>query len=290
MNIGLIDVDGHNFPNLALMKISAFHKRAGDRVEWATIGEDYDKTYMSKVFTFTPDFQPILANLGEVQKGGTGYNIHKNLPDEVDKMCPDYSIYPQYHSAFGFLTRGCCNKCDWCIVPQKEGKIRAYSDIEEWIDGRSEAILMDNNILAHEHGISQLYKIAQLGIKIDINQGLEAKLITEEIANLLSRIKWIRYIRMACDTKSAMPAINNAVELLAKNNVKPYKIFVYVLIRDIEDALFRINFLKKLGVTPFAQPYRDFRRRIEPTKEQKRLARWCNIKSIFNTVDFSNYK
>src|SRR5574344_2144329 len=124
MNIGLVDIDGHNFPNIALMKISAYHKSIGDNVSWVDIG-NYDRTYMSKVFTFT--------------------------------------------SAYGFLTRGCPNKCSWCVVPSKEGNIQPYADIEEFLQGKKEAVLMDNNVLAHEHGLQQIEKIIRLGIKVDFN-------------------------------------------------------------------------------------------------------------------------
>ena len=109
MNIGLLDIDGHNYPNLALMKISAYHKSIGDNVKWCMMG-DYDKTYMSKVFTFTKERISPFANYGEIIKGGVGYNLNK-LPEYIDRMQPDYSIYPQFTSAYGFLTRGCSNKC-----------------------------------------------------------------------------------------------------------------------------------------------------------------------------------
>ena len=289
MNIGLIDADGHNFPNLALMKIAAFHKRQGDSVEWANI-ETYDITYISKVFTFSPEPALGLGSYGKIIRGGTGFNMNENLPDSIDKICPDYSIYPDLKAAYGFITRGCPNNCAWCIVPQKEGNIYPYSDIEEWLDGKKEAIIMDNNIIAHEHGLTQLEKIARLGIKVDINQGIEARRITPEIAQLLSKVKFSRYIRMACDTKAAIPSIDSAVKSLSKFGVKPYRIFCYVLVKDIQDALFRIEFLRKLGVIPFAQPYRDFKNNILPTREQRNLARWCNHKAIFNSCSFEDYK
>jgi radical SAM superfamily enzyme YgiQ (UPF0313 family) len=120
MNIGLIDVDGHSgFPNLALMKLSRFHKQIGDQVEWyePLLGSHYDKVYVSKVFSFTEDYiYPINADV--VEKGGTGYDIHKMLPREIDEIQPDYSIYPQIDrkTAYGFLTRGCPNKCKWCVI------------------------------------------------------------------------------------------------------------------------------------------------------------------------------
>ncbi|KAA6346415.1 hypothetical protein EZS27_006065 [termite gut metagenome] len=288
MKIGLIDADGHNFPNLALMKITSFHRRKGDTVEWANIG-NYDITYISKIFTFSPEPSLRLGNYGEIIRGGTGFHSYELLKPEIDILCPDYSIYPKFTAAYGFLTRGCVNNCSWCIVPRKEGAIYAYSDIEDWLNGRKEAIIMDNNILAHEHGISQLEKIVKLGIKIDINQGMEARLISPEIAQLLSKIKFIKFLRMACDTKAAITHVESAVKNLSKYGVKPYRVFCYVLVKDVEDALYRIKYLHNLGVIPFAQPYRDFTNTL-PVQEAKDLARWCNHRAIFKSCDFRNYR
>lgn len=162
MKVGLVDVDGHNYPNYALMKISAWHKERGDSVEWADpmFGE-YDRVYMSKVFTFTEDNKDIWHC--EVIKGGTGYDIASKLPEEVDAIQPDYSLYGIEDVSYGFLTRGCVNKCPWCIVPKKEGAVSVYRDIDEVANGRKNVILMDNNILASEYGLEQLDKIAERG-------------------------------------------------------------------------------------------------------------------------------
>ena len=118
MIIGLHDSDNTGFPNYALMKISAWHKARGDSVEWFMPLMRYDKVYSSKVFTFTPE-DPYLPE--NTIRGGTGYGIYGTLPDEIDAMYPDYSIYPDCDYAIGFLTRGCIRKCPWCIVPRKEG-------------------------------------------------------------------------------------------------------------------------------------------------------------------------
>lgn len=142
MNIGILAVDS-NFPNLALMKISAYHKARGDQVEWYNPLCKYDKVYAAKVFTFTPDYNYYI-NANQIEKGGTGYDIEKVLPIEVDRLQPDYSIYNiDSNLSYGFLTRGCPNRCKWCVVPKKEGKISPYMDIEEITAGRKKAILMD---------------------------------------------------------------------------------------------------------------------------------------------------
>ena len=294
MKIGLIDVDGKDFPNLALMKISEYHKSHLDNVEWYDTFAQYDKVYMSKVFTFTPDYlYPI--NATEIIKGGTGYNHNTKLPPKVEMMIPDYSIYPvdlrrERDTAYGFLTRGCIRKCPWCIVPQKEGKLTPASDINYILQDKNKAILMDNNILASDYGIEQIEKIIDLKCKVDFNQGLDARLVTDEIAKMLSKVKWIKYIRFAYDTESQFDPLISTIEKLNKYGIKNTKIFVYCLIRDLEDSYNRINKAKKLGINPFAQPYRDFMPNQIIPQWQKDMARWCIDKAVFKTVDFKDYK
>jgi radical SAM superfamily enzyme YgiQ (UPF0313 family) len=287
MKTGLVDVDGHHFPNYALMKLASYHKRQGDRVEWVNRLERYDRVYQSKVFTFTPDIE-IAIQADELIKGGTGYKLYSDM--FCDDAEPDYSIYPKYQHAYGFLTRGCVRNCAWCIVPKKEGGIRAYRDIETVLQGRKTAILMDNNVLASEHGLQQLEKIADLKCKVDFNQGLDSRLITDEIAQLFSKIKWIRFIRFACDTTSAVEPLLTAIEKLNKYGVKNYRIFVYVLVKDVDDANQRCKILKKTGVNPFAQTYRDFENNILPTAEQKRFSWYVNQKAVFNATEWENYR
>lgn len=290
MKIGLIDIDGHNFPNLALMKISAYHKSVGDNVSWCSVGV-YDIVYQSKVFTFTSDNNSNagLSTFKKVIKGGTGYSYTTTLPIEIETKLPDYSIYPQYKDAYGFLTRGCPNKCAWCIVPKKEGKIHPDSDIEDILQGRKSAILMDNNVLASDWGLQQIEKIADLKVKVDFNQGLDARLITKDIAQLLARVKWLKPLRMACDTDSMIDPVRKATALLREKGCKPQNYFVYVLVKDIDSALKRVNILNSIRLDPFAQPYRDFEKNTAPIPILKHFARWVNHKAIFRSVSFEDY-
>jgi hypothetical protein len=293
MKIGLIDVDGHNFPNLALMKISSYYKSNGDNVEWYQGINHYDRVYMSKVFTFTPDYSFVLQ-ADEVVKGGTGYKMNNDL--FCESVNPDYSLYPvnddwyDGKTSYGFLTRGCIRKCPWCIVPQKEGDIRQNKDIEELLQGNKKAILLDNNILACEYGLGQIEKIIKLKCKVDFNQGLDARLVKSEVAKMLSKVKWIRYIRFACDTMQAVDPLIRAIEKLNKVGVKNYRFFIYVLVEDVDEANERCEILKKLGVKVFAQPYIDFNNNIMPTEEQKHFARYVNHTATFKTTTWKNYK
>ena len=285
MKIALNDSDRTKFPNLALMKLSAYHKSIGDTVEWyePLMSSMYDKIYSSQVFTFTAKEKLF----GNVEYGGTGNNVKAKLSDNIEHMCPDYDLYDMDYS-LGFLTRGCPNHCSWCIVPVKEGKIKPHADIEEFLR-HDKVVLMDNNVLASDHGIRQIEKIIKLKVKVDFNQGLDCRLIDKSMAKLLSKVKWLHPIRLACDTMSQMVPIQNAVKLLRWYNATPKKYFIYCLIRDIDEAIERVMFLKGLYLDPFAQPYRDFRKNIQPTPEQKRFARWVNHKAIFNSTTFSEY-
>lgn len=292
--IGLIDVDGHNFPNLALMKLSAWHKLQGDTVEWYSGIEHYDRAYMSKVFSFTPDDERVIQ-ADEVIKGGSGYKLFDQwLPDEIEHICPDYSLYPMYKEAYGFLTRGCVNKCSFCIVPRKEGAIRKHSDITEFLDGRKSAILMDNNVIASDWGLQQIEKIITLGIHVDFNQGIDCRLIAKDqsIAKLLARVKWIRCIRMAYDSSAITDEVETAIDYLKEAGIRPYKMFFYMLVKDgqIEDAERRALRLRELGCEPFAMAYRNLDSNLPPTIEQRRFARWVNMKATFKSCSYSDYK
>lgn len=287
MKIGLIDVDGKK-PNLALMKLSAWHKAHGDSVEWYNpLFNGFDCVYASRVFTYTRDYEYYPKG---VVRGGTGYIENGNtLPEDVEHTCPDYQLYGgQEAYSMGFLTRGCIRNCDGCFVPTKEGKIRANAELDEFVRHR-DVVLLDNNILAHKHGLRQLESAAQRNLGIDVNQGLDARLIDKPMAKLLAKVKWLKPVRLACDSKDMTGEVKKAVTLMRVAGVTPKKYSCYVLVRDVEDAHERVEFLRGLGVDPFAQPFRD-KKGTEPTKEQKNFARWVNHKATWKSVAWKNYK
>ena len=276
MKIGLHDAErdylkNKHFPNYALMKISAWHKAQGDTVEWWNPLYRYDRVYSSKVFDFTP-VDPYLPE--DAIRGGTGYRdipMDKTLPPEIDGTFPDYSIYPECDYAIGYLTRGCHNNCRWCVVPKKEGKIRPYRGWEELVrPDTDKLVLMDNNILACEYGLSQLESLIGSGYQIDLNQGMDARLVTEQAADILSQLSWIRYLRFSCDQKSQIGPVKRTIELLGRHGVKPYKIFIYILVTgDIQDAAERVEALKGYpGINLYAQAERNERLGIMPNKMQ----------------------
>jgi hypothetical protein len=296
MNIGLVDVDGHgNFPNYALMKIAAYHKLQGDYVEWADpMFGNYDRVYMSKIFTFTPQY--MYSFDCEVVKGGTGYNLHSNLPDEIDDMQPDYSIYPKIDdkTAYGFLTRGCPNHCKWCVVPIKEGKIHPYRDVEEIaVNGRTNLILMDNNILASDYGLEQIEKIIKGRYRVDFNQALDARLITEDIAKMLARVRWIDFIRLGCDTPKQIVECERAMALINKYNHKKTRYLLYAMIgiTSLQECYERTShFRSNKNVRLVTQPYRDFSNPHQTIpKWQQDMAHWAMRRQLYATCDFLDF-
>lgn len=306
MKIGLIDVDGKGvYPNLALMKIARYHRQQGDNVEWCDYLSHYDIVYKAKVFTFTAD-DGYIVNADKVVRGGTGYNITSKLPSEIDSLQPDYSIYPNFdkRTAYGFLTRGCPNKCPWCVVPAKEGKVNPYMDVDEIaIEGRNKLVLMDNNILASDYGLQQIEKIIKHGYRVDFNQALDARLVTDEIAKTLAQVKWLeRRIRFGCDTPKQIDDCERAIALINKYGYKG-DFFLYTMIgNDFNEAYSRINHWRKRlkeerakhGGTPtfaYAQPFRDpYNKRHEPPQWQKDLAGWCNKRPIFWSCEFKDFE
>lgn len=313
MRIGLIDVDGHAskkkwgatiYPNLALCKIARYHKQRGDDVEWALPFTHYDKIYKSKIFNFTKD-DDACYYADEIIKGGTGYDIHSQLPKEIDMLQPDYSIYPllSKDTAYGFLTRGCPNKCVWCVVPRKEGAIRPYMDIDDIaIEGRKKIVLMDNNILAAgDYAVEQLHKIIDRGYSIDFNQAMDARLVTPEYAKLLAKVKWIdRRIRFGCDTHKQIKDCERAIRLIQDNGYKG-EFFLYTMLNgDFTECYNRLRYWwarnrnlrleHKPNIYAYAQPYRD---PDNPSREipqwQKDMAQWANKKQIFTVVDFKDF-
>lgn len=296
MKIGLIDVDGHNYPNLALMKISAYHKVKGDSVEWWWGFEHYDRVYMSKVFdnTYSPDI-PAPFNADQIVRGGTGYCMSSQLPYEIEHMCPDYSLYPELtkDTAYGFLTRGCPNACPFCIVSEKEGRMsRRVADLSEWWSGQKNIVLMDANILACREHIRLLEQLADSGACVDFNQGLDARLLTPDNIAILRRIR-LKEIHFAWDLMKNSKRIVQGLNLWKRYGKKDRHGAwgsVYVLTNfntTMAENLYRIYKLRDMGFSPYVMVYD----KPHAPQEVRYLQRWCNNKTIFKSCPrFEDYK
>ena len=295
MRVGLIDVDSHNFPNLALMKISAWHKAQGDEVEWWFGFHQYDRVYMSKVFdnTYTPDvYDPV--NTKEIIKGGTGYGLDNKLPDEIEHMYPDYSLYPELTKdrAFGFLSRGCPRCCPFCLVVAKEGR-KSYkvADLSEWWNGQKNIVLCDPNLLACREHMDLLGQLADSKAWVDLNQGVDARMLTEANIEALNNVK-IKTIHFAWDLMDQSDAVLKGLTLYAQHGAiqNIARRMVYVLVNfntTMEENLYRVYALKDLGYEPYVMVYD----KPNAPKQIIRLQRWCNNKWIFKKCPrFENYK
>lgn len=293
LKIGIHDAEYekmHNksFPNLALMKISAYHKKQGHQVEWWIPDKNYDLIYSSKVFNFTPENKSLPE--GTI-KGGTGYNKFENLLCEIDKCYPDYSLYPQCDYAIGFVTRGCINNCDYCIVPKKEGKIKPYSKWQNIVrKNHDKLVLMDNNILASEYGIKQLEELSKTDYRIDLNQGMDITLLNDDVCRILKNLKWIKYIRFSCDKVYQLSYFEKLIVLFEKYKLPKSKVFIYVLVRkDLENADIRVQGLNRIckSFKLYAQAERNIG--DEPNKLQLEFAQRYVYGRCYCKEDFKSY-
>lgn len=304
MRVGLIDVDGNNFPNIPLMKISAWHKQQGDCVEWHNPLTAWysppDRAYMSKVFTFTPDYQhPV--NAKEIIRGGTGYSYPDGgaeLPEEIEHVYPDYSIYfekiPKIReTAYGFLSRGCPRGCDFCIVGQKEGRAaRKVADLSEFWRGQKNIVLLDPNLFACKEWRGLSDQLINSGAWVDFSQGCDIRIMTWEKAEYIKRMKikrihfaWDRY----GDKEAIIPKLKEFREITGWDK---RRLAVYVLVNfdtTLEQDLDRIYTLRDLGYWPYVMVYG--KEKLPKGHIIRRMQRWVNMRAVFEaTPRFEDYK
>ena len=307
MRIGLIDVDGHHFPNIPLMKLSAWHKSQGDSVEWHVplLSGHLDKACMSKVFSFTPDY-PYPVDADEIVRGGSGYCISKQnvrevydgskdipLPDEIDHAFPDYSLYPEFceNTAYGFLTRGCPRGCGFCRVGAKEGRAsRKAAGLSEFWDGKKKNIVLcDPNVLACPDCPELLGQLAESGAWLDFNQGLDIRLLDGSALELLMKIK-LKGARLSWDRYEDGGDVLPKLEAFKKaTGFGQHEVVVYVLCNydtTLEQDLERIQKCRELDFRPFPMIYD--KEHADPV--YKKLQRWCNPHVFWKVPRFKDYK
>lgn len=306
MKIGLYDVDSHNYPNLPLMKISAWHKRQGDEVEWLNHLEHYDKVYCSKVFGDEYSLMDdTVINADEIIFGGTGFAItiedgrevfhkdrDKDLPYEIEHIYPDYSLYPQFADrTYGFLTRGCPNACGFCIVSQKEGRRSVkVADLSEWWKGQRHIDLLDANILACRDRMELLEQLNKSGAKINFNQGLDARFLTEEVACKLLEMKpRLEMIHFAFDFMKNEKAIVKGLKLAHDViGLDDRRATVYMLTNydtTIEEDVRRVRLIQECGFQP---DVRIYRKGTHP-RYLTDLQRWCNNRNFYRAMDLMDF-
>ena len=292
IRIGLIDVDSHNFPNLCLMKLSAYHKAQGHQVCFWNPLFYFDVVYKSRVFTDTYSKDNIMVrNAGQVIKGGTGYGPGPDLPDEIEHSYPDYSLYPQYsETAYGFLSRGCPRGCGFCIVGGKEGrKSRKVADLSEFWRGQREIKLMDANLLACPDHEKLLLQLAESRALVDFSQGLDIRLITRDNVALLNQVR-TKTVHFAWDNpdEDLTRYFRQFLEWTSIKNPRLRRVYLLTNYGSIhEQDLYRVETLRQMGFDPYVMIYE------KPTAPPitRHLQRWVNNKRLFYAIpSFSDYE
>lgn len=289
--IGLIDVDSHNFPNLALMKLSAYHKSIGDEVSWWNGFLTYDRIYKAKVFddTYSEDELTCLQ-AEEIICGGTGYGLDNVLPEVVEHQYPDYNLYQIKDTAYGFLTRGCPRACGFCIVSEKEGRMsRKVADLPEFWQGQPCIKLLDPNLLAAPEAEDLLGDLVRSKASIDFTQGLDIRLMDNNRTKLINRMR-IKTLHFAWDDPKE-DLTDDFIRFANAFRLKdPKRKGVYVLTNygsTLDDDLYRIYTLRDLGYDPYVMVFN----KPSAPKEILRLQRWCNNRFIFKSEpDFRKYR
>lgn len=306
MKIGLIDVDGHNYPNLPLMKISAWHKSQGDSVEWyePLFSGHMDRVYMSKVFSFTPDYEWCI-DADVIEKGGTGYAIilrggreyydkakDKPLPKEIEHIYPDYELYGITDTAYGFLTRGCPRGCGFCHVKDKEGLCSTkVADLSEFWRGQKNIVLCDPNLLACKDHMDLLQQLVDSKAKVNFNQGLDIRLVNDQNLELLKKIK-LESIHFAFDRWQDKDIIEPKLRQFVKKtgyHRGKGNVMCYILCNfdtTLEQDIYRIQLCRELNISPYPMIYD----KEHCDQVYKKLQRWCNNVIFWSCPTFEEYK
>lgn len=281
MKIRLIDLDG-KMPNIALMKISTYHKELDHDVEWHNplFDRQVDRLYISKLFNFTGDYD--YCDAKEVVKGGTGYNITSKLPGEIESIRKlDYNLYPEHSYSMQFFSRGCIRNCPFCVVREKEGFIHTVEPMDLNPNGKHIEVL-DNNFFANPEWQESIKLLLKWGQPVNLH-GVDVRIMTEEQAFYLNKLKHYKSIHIAWDNpkQNLIPKLEEVIKY-----IKPYRLMCYVLIgfdSTEEQDLYRVEKLRELKIDPFVMPFNKF----DPY--QRKFARWVNHKAVFKSVKWEEY-
>jgi hypothetical protein len=291
VKVRLIQVDG-KWPNLALMKLSAFHKAQGDQVGFEL--EDPDKVYISCIFSRNASKARGMRTLfprADVELGGAGFGSSV-LPEHIEHLMPDYALYGGRVS-MGFTSRGCIRACPWCDVWIREGYIRDHAPVREFLQ-HAKVILLDNNFLASPNCLENLDYLVQNRIRVCFTQGLDIRLLSEPIARLLARTRYADHqfktkrLYFAWDDPKLISAaeVIEAVDLLMRADIPARHLMCYMLTcfnTPLYQDWARFTVLRKLGVDPFVMRYNQGGNRIA-----REFSRWVN-KRFYTQCSFATW-
>lgn len=283
----LVDVDS-TIPNLALMKLSAYHKQLGDEVGFNVMNPE--KVYISCIFTKNAEQARGIAKYypdAEISLGGSGIDIHKKLPEEIERIFPDYSLYPDMKYSLGYTTRGCIRSCKFCIVPEKEGHFQRWQHISEFHDkSHNKILVLDNNLYGDsEWFFENTDYVIENNLQFNACQGMDIRILTEEIAEQLSKINWFGNMHFAFDNIKDESKVLRGIEILQNAGIDTKRVIFYVLTgfdTTFEEDLYRINLLKSHNCAAFVMQY-------EPNENTKRLARYVNRRWLYWSIPFEEY-
>ncbi|MBU5486428.1 radical SAM protein [Clostridium sp. MSJ-11] len=311
MAIGLIDIDS-KIPNLALMKISSYYKGIGEDVEFVQPNKTYEKIYASAIFTKSKGKCEELQNIygDKIEIGGTGWDINKVLPKEIEFSKPDYDLYSVediasrmrgimtkerklqkateiVNAGMGFTSRGCVRECGFCFVPKKEGKFRHVAEIKDLLNPKSNVLILhDNNLTADPYCIDKLKEVKERKLIVDINQGCDVRLVNEDIAKALSEVRHLRSIHYAWDLMGFENQVMEGIKTLSKF-IKPYRHMCFTLVgfnTTFEEDMYRFIKLREMKVDPFVMVYNQ-----KDDKRLKHFARWVNSR-IYKSCKWEEYE
>lgn len=290
--VGLWQVDGNKMPNLALMKLSAWLKVQGYETHLQRT-PDHTTAYGSAVFTENrPRVEFWLRAHPDIEMGGSGWSLETVLPTEVEGLRPDYDLYGIEYG-LGFLSRGCIRSCPFCIVPEKEGRLRQVEQLADLLNPLSDfLVLLDNNLLALPNALDILAEMTERRLTVNFNQGLDIRLMTEEIARALARIHYMdfsrqnRTLHFAFDDTKLEGKVRQGISILLGVGIPARHLCFYVLAgfgdQTLEDVLYRCGVLREYGIRPYVMRYRK-------SAGLNAVARWTNATAGLWRRPFSEY-
>lgn len=293
MRIGLIDIDS-KIPNLALMKLSTYHKARGAEIIFPYDGSRVDRLFASVIFTKSRRRAELLQEAWpQVEIGGTGWDLTTALPPEVESCRPDYDLCGIDYG-IGFTSRGCIRRCAFCVVPEKEGHVRPVSTIAELVNPRSNfLVLLDGNFLAQPEWEARMREIHDLGLTVNFTQGLDIRLVNDDNAGWLARTKTASLTRnssgrlhFAWDNPTIEKAVREGISTLGRAGIKPWRLTFYMLCgfdTTFAQDMYRFNVLRGLGCDPYVMVY-GF-----GTPELLRFERWVNAR-IYKQCSWEEYR
>lgn len=289
--VAIYDVDSR-IPNLALMKVSGYFKSLGYEVEHYSplLRDEYSHIFASKVFSFSDGS---LLDESVMEIGGTGWDVKKELPPEIEKMRPDYSVYGYPHN-IGFTMRGCRLRCSFCVVPEKEGRPSTENTIDEiWQQRDSDfVVLLDNDFFGNPEWRDRIDEIQKYNLRVNFSQGLNIRNLKPDQAAAIASVRFrninntSKQVHFAWDDPRHEPLIHKGIRVATDNGIKTNQMAFYVLIgyhsTEAQD-LHRVEVLRDYGCDPYVMPY------DKSDPYQARFARWVNHKAVFNSVPWRDY-